>query len=116
MQNLIISSRVIQDWKNNCKRYNGEENNDLVKYLIKRAAKLGQVVYLYDDGSKVVRYHDIEIMISEKGCVLGMERKFDRENSVKISESVKNKYDEVYGRKAITQEVSKWKYMKQKDI
>ena len=98
MNKLMVSTKAVQNWKNNCKRYNGSKNDGLVKFLIKRSVALGQVVYLYDDGSQVVRYHDLEILVTSLCCVLNIERVFDKENNVEVDESVKIKYDRVYGR------------------
>lgn len=86
---MKISGVAIGQWNQNCKNKEGIRRTS---YKIHRAIVMGKVSHMYMNGDYIIRYHDLNLLISTDGIVMTVWR----DGSTKphtISQEVKDKYD-----------------------
>lgn len=63
--NLIVSRKVIDEWKALCKK---QDSNRKTRYKILRAFAMGKVINVSNDGI-VTRYYDLNIYTNDSGII-----------------------------------------------
>ena len=92
-QEVIVSGVARGQWKQLCKGYYNCDDIQLVEDKIIRAYYLGKIAYIYDNKNYIVRYYDINLLISENE-IQTLWRDITSP-SVFVDENVKRKYDQV---------------------
>lgn len=87
---MIISGVAIGQWNQVCNKKEGVRRTS---YKIHRAIVLGKMTHNYPDGSYIVRYYDLNILVNYNGYVMTVWRDTETKKHV-IKESRKLKYDE----------------------
>lgn len=90
-ESIIISGVAIGQWRNSTKKGLGLKKNE-AEDKIKRAIILGKPVFMYKTGDYIIKYHDLNILVSRDGIVLTIWRHHDKSSYVYTSESSKAKY------------------------
>lgn len=86
---IVISGVAIGQWRNSTNKgllLSKKETED----KIKRAIILGKPMFMYKSGDYIVKYYDLNILVSSSGIVLTVWRHHDQNTYVKISENAKN--------------------------
>lgn len=91
---MIISGVAIGQWKSCCKKYNKSKETKVIKQKIERAVHLGQVTHIYRDSSYIVRYYDLNFLVSNQEEVMTIWRDTTTP-IVKVSERLKVIYDKI---------------------
>lgn len=96
MVKIRVSGVSIGQWKNLCKK-DGNSSTEVVKEKILRAVVLGKPNFKYDTKDYILRYYDLNILVSRKGLVLTVWRHIGTKKGSKpveileeFKESVKN--------------------------
>ena len=88
---MLVSRMAINQWKQLCKRHANTSSN-IVALKIDRACALGQVKYIYKNGNKVIRYHDLNILVAgDEAQVIWRDNTVP---NVDVSDELKEMYDE----------------------
>jgi hypothetical protein len=86
---MRISGIAIGQWNANCKK---KEGTHRTKYKIHRAIVLGNVTHVYMSKDYVVRYYDMNILVSHTGLVMMVWKDQSRPNHM-VGRYTKEKYD-----------------------
>ncbi|MCR8994582.1 hypothetical protein [Brevibacillus laterosporus] len=93
---MKISGVALGQWNQICKKKEGVRRTT---YKIYRAISMGEMSHIYASGDYIVRYQDINLLISKTGLVLTVWRDTITPN-YKISDRVKKHYDDTVTYKA----------------
>lgn len=86
---MKISGVSLWQWNQICKKKEGIRRTT---YKIFRAISMGKVAHIYASGDYIIRYQDINLLISKTGLVLTLWRDTTTPNH-KIHHKVKEHYD-----------------------
>lgn len=86
---MKVSGVAIGQWNDICKKKEGAHRT---KYKLHRAIVLGRVVHVYVSKDYIVRYHDLNILVSHIGLIMMVWRDQSRPNVVILDED-KDEYD-----------------------
>jgi hypothetical protein len=89
---MKVSGVAIGQWNANCKNKEGRRRTI---YKILRAIVMGKVSHVYRTKDYIVRYHDLNILVSNKGIVLSVWRDKTRKQHF-VPETFKEQYDYKY--------------------
>lgn len=92
---MKISGIAVGQWNANVRKKEGKHRT---KYKIRRAIVLGNVSHVYDSNDYVVRYHDMNLLVSHTGIVMMVWKDNSRPVHF-VSEEIKTEYDEVMSHK-----------------
>lgn len=59
-----VSQIAIRQWKQLCRRHTNTHMSIVIS-KIRRAYVLGQVKHIYRNGNKIVRYHDLNLLVAD---------------------------------------------------
>jgi hypothetical protein len=86
---MKVSGVAIGQWNQICKKKEGIRRTI---YKIFRAIVMGKVSHVYKTGDYIVRYYDMNVLVSRTGLVLTVWR--DTETEIhNIPQSIREKYD-----------------------
>ncbi|MCY9757740.1 hypothetical protein M5X00_26280 [Paenibacillus alvei] len=86
---MKVSGVALGQWNRICKKKEGIRRT---VYKINRAIVMGNVAHVYETKDYIIRYHDMNILVSNKSLVLTVWR--DRETDpFTIQEELKAEYD-----------------------
>lgn len=88
VKSITISGVAIGQWRNSTKKGSGLGKAE-AEGKIKLAIILGKPLFMYKTGDYIVKYHDLNILISREGNVLTIWRHEDKSTYVYASGSVK---------------------------
>ncbi|OME54039.1 hypothetical protein BSK59_15775 [Paenibacillus odorifer] len=86
---MKISGVAIGQWNQICKKKEGIRRT---QYKIYRAIVMGNVAHTYASKDYIIRYHDMNILVSHTGLVLTIWRDSNTD-TITIVDKVKAKYD-----------------------
>lgn len=87
---MKISGVAIGQFLGNVKKKEGKRRTE---YKIHRAIVLGKLTHVYNSGDYIVRYYDLNLLISKQGIVLTIWRDATRKEHY-INPKIKDSYDE----------------------
>jgi hypothetical protein len=87
---MKISGVALGQWNSICKKKEGVRRT---RYKIYRAIAMGKVSHVYESGDYIIRYYDINVLVSKTGLILTVWRDNSRELHY-IRRKTKENYDE----------------------
>lgn len=88
---MKISGVAIGQWNGNCRK---QEGNSRTQYKILRAIVMGKVTHIYSNGGYIVRYYDINVLVSSEGLVLTLWKDSNTPQHT-IDPKIRHEYDRV---------------------
>lgn len=86
---LIVSGVAIGQWKN-LTRHGKTLKKQELEEKIKKAIILGKPMFMYKTGDYIIRYYDINILVSSSGIVLTVWKHVDNSTYVFVDEKSKD--------------------------
>jgi hypothetical protein len=86
---MKVSGVAIGQWNSVCKKKEGRRRT---LYKIYRAIVMGTVSHIYPTGDYIVRYYDVNLLVSKKGMVLTVWKDASRPRHI-IPTEIKERYD-----------------------
>lgn len=89
---MRVSGVAIGEWNSICVKKNDKY---WTQFKLLRAYLTGKISHYYPDGNYIMRYQNLNLLVSKDGIILTVWRDNSRE-FVKVKESTKNYIDENY--------------------